>query len=107
MAAHKEGKVETYFKEQVEAHGGITRKAKWLCRRGCPDQFWSFPKKQYDKVPDETYREAACGFAEIKAPGLPLQAHQQREIKKLKAAGVTVYVLDSFEAVDAFIRRET
>ena len=109
MAAHKEGKIETYFKEQVEAHGGITRKAKWLCRRGCPDQFWSFPVIHYknpDPLAGEPYREAACGFAEIKAPGQPLQAHQDREIGKLKSAGVTVYVIDSREAVDAFIRRE-
>lgn len=99
MAASKEGKVETYFKEQVEAHGGITRKAKWLCRRGCPDQFWAFPART-------AAPRAPNGFAEIKAPGQPLQAHQDREIKKLKAAGVTVYVIDSFEAVDNFIRRE-
>lgn len=96
MASHKEGKIETYFKEQVELHGGITRKAKWLCRRGCPDQFWSF------STPNGT----ASGFAEIKAFGEPLAAHQDREIKKLRAAGVTVYVIDSMPAVDAFIRKE-
>jgi len=107
MAAHKEGKVETYFKEQVEAHGGITRKAKWLCRRGCPDQFWSFPEYRYKNPdPGQPVRPARFGLAEIKAPGLPLQPHQDREIKKLKAAGVTVYVIDSHEGVDAFIRRE-
>lgn len=94
MAAHKEGKVETYFKEQVAAAGGLSRKAKWLCRRGCPDQFWTFPGKN-------------CGLAEIKPEGVPLKPHQEREIRKLRAAGVTVYVLDSFEAVDGFIRRET
>ncbi len=96
MAAHKEGKVETYFKEQVEAHGGITRKAKWLCRRGCPDQFWAFPRGL----------GGGNGFAEIKAPGEPLAPHQHREILKLKAAGVSVYWIDSFAAVDEFIRRE-
>jgi hypothetical protein len=98
MAKHKEGKVEDYFKEQVAAHGGTTRKAKWLCRRGCPDQFWTFPKGLGGSN--------GIGFAEIKAPGLPLAPHQDREIEKLKAVGVTVYVLDSFEAVDHFIRRE-
>ena len=106
MAAHKEGKVETYFREQVEAHGGVARKAKWLCRRGCPDQFWAFPARS-----GEVYRvgvnvAASNGFAEIKAEGKPLAAHQAREIAKLKAAGVVVYVIDSFAAVDAFIRRE-
>ena len=94
MAARKEGKVETYFKAQVAAAGGITRKAKWLCRRGCPDQFWSFPACRY-------------GLAEIKAPGEPLAAHQEREIRKLRALGVNVVVLSSFEDVDYFIRSMT
>lgn len=92
MAKRKEGKVEDYFIAQVKAHGGLTRKAKWLCRRGCPDQFFAFPK--------------SFGMAEIKSPGGALEPHQAREIARLKAAGVTVYVLDSFEAVDNFIERE-
>lgn len=99
MASHKEGKVETYFKEQVEKHGGITRKAKWLCRRGCPDQFWAFPKGLGESNGN--------GFAEVKAEGEPLAPHQAREIQKLKSAGVTVYVIDTFAGVDAFIRRES
>lgn len=90
MAARKEGKVETYFKDQVSAAGGFTRKARWLCRRGCPDQFWTLG--------------GAYGFAEIKAPGEPLRAHQTREIARLRNAGVTVAVLSSFEDVDFFIR---
>lgn len=94
MAQHKEGKVENYFKAQVKAAGGLSRKARWLCRRGCPDQFWAFAGKRN-------------GLAEIKPPGVPLKAHQAREIKRLHDAGVTVYVLDSEEAVDLFIKRET
>lgn len=93
MAHHKEGKIEAYFVEQVELHGGMTRKARWLCRRGCPDRFWAFPRGQQ-------------GFAEIKAPGEAPRPHQAREIKKLVAAGVKSYVIDSFAAVDEFIRRE-
>ena len=105
MAKHKEGKVETYFKEQVEKHGGITRKAKWLCRRGCPDQFWAFPARSGSIYRVGVNFVAENGLAEIKAPGEPLAPHQSREIAKLKSAGVTVEVLDSFEAVDKFIRR--
>ncbi len=101
MAAHREGKVESYFKEQVAAAGGLTRKAKWLCRRGCPDQFYSFPSKVRAGCDDRN------GLAEIKAPGEPLAAHQEREIKKLRAAGVNVVVLSSFEDVDYFIRSMT
>lgn len=90
MAKHKEGKVETYFKEQVEAYGGETRKARWLCRRGAPDQFWMLG--------------GHYGFAEIKAPGKPLQPHQEREIKRLRKQRVMVYVIDTTDGVDDFIR---
>lgn len=91
MAKRREGKVEDYFKAQVAAAGGITRKAKWLCRRGCPDQFWAV-------------RGGASGFAEIKAEGGVLDPHQAREIAKLRAAGLRVDVLSTFEEVDAFVK---
>lgn len=114
MAAHKEGKVETYFKEQVEQHGGLTRKARWLCRRGCPDQFWAFPSKSEKAAGAGSYegkvvlmiRAAKSGFAEIKND-TPLSPHQDREIRRLRAAGVEVVVLSSFEDVDYFIRSHT
>lgn len=91
MAASKEGKVERYFKEQVEAAGGITRKAKWLCRRGCPDQFWAVPG-------------GPSGFVEIKAPNCVLDAHQAREIARLRSCGVRVDVLSTSEEVDHFVK---
>lgn len=95
MAKHKEGKVEAYFVEQVEAKDGVTRKVTWIGRRGCPDRFWAFGRLG-----------ARCGFAEIKSPEGRLDPHQAREIKRLTEAGVTVYVIDSFEAVDKFLERE-
>ena len=94
MAHHKEGKVERYFVEQVKAAGGTTRKAQWIGRRGCPDQFYAFSGGRY-------------GFAEMKAPGGKLDGHQEREIARLRALGVTVVVLSSLEDVDAFIRSYT
>lgn len=97
MAAHKEGKIEAYFVEQVEAHGGITRKARWLCRRGCPDRFWAFRGTQG--------RGSSNGLAEIKPPGQPLKPHQWRETNRLSEMGVEVVVIDSFEAVDLFVKR--
>ena len=109
MARHKEGKVETYFVEQVELYGGITRKAQWIGRRGCPDRFWAFPP-----TPTPTWKALSegkvlptrCGFAEIKSPDGRLDPHQEREIKRLRTAAVVVVVLSSFEDVDDFIRRE-
>ena len=89
MARHKEGVIEREFVQRVQAAGGITRKAQWIGLRGCPDQFWALGGR--------------CGFAEIKAPGEKPEAHQQREIDRLRAKGVNVYVIDSVEAVDRFI----
>lgn len=94
MAHHKEGKVERYFVEQVKAAGGITRKAQWIGRRGCLDQFFAFSGGRY-------------GFAELKAPGGKPDGHQDREIKRLRALGVAVYVLTSSDEVDWFIRSYT
>ena len=109
MAHHKEGKIETYFCEQVELHGGLVRKSQWVGRRGCPDRFWAFPVKDWDlpetrAVTDGPYREECSGFAEIKAPGCKPDAHQQREIARLRASGVTVWVIDSLEKVNEFIQ---
>lgn len=92
MSRTREGKIEQYFKDEVARHGGLTRKAKWLCRRGCPDQFWAFPGKRH-------------GLAEIKHHAAP-DPHQQREIAKLLGAGVPVRVISSFDDVDNFIRSE-
>jgi Holliday junction resolvase-like predicted endonuclease len=90
MAKHKEGKVEDYLAEQVEKHGGTIRKARWLCRRGCPDRYVSFPGGRQ-------------GFVEVKAPGLPLQSHQAREIERLRAAGTTAVVVDNYDAIDLLV----
>lgn len=94
MARTKEGKVEAYFKARVKAHGGLSRKTKWLCRRGAPDEFWAFPGKR-------------SGFAEIKPPDRRyLDPHQEREHTKLRAAGVICYLIASEEDVDRFIEKE-
>ena len=90
----RERDVESYFVRQVEAAGAFTRKCRWLCRRGAPDRY-------------------AFGFingdawCEIKRPGEKPDAHQQRELNRMRAAGLRVYVLDSFEAVDRFIEEMT
>lgn len=95
MAARKEGKVERYFTEQVKAAGGMTRKAQWIGRRGCPDQFFAFSGGRY-------------GFAELKFEDKGgLSGHQTREIKRLRDLGVAVYVLTTTEDVDWFIRSYT
>lgn len=85
-----EGKVEAYLVKRVKATGGAIRKLRWLCRRGAPDRFawWVFPR---------------FAFVEVKRPGGELEAHQEREIARLRKAGFTVYVIDSLEGVEQFI----
>ena len=90
MAA--ESKLETYLKDEVRRRKGATRKVKWIGRRGAPDEMvwvpgWKFPK-----------------LAETKAPGLPLEDHQRREHKRLKAMGFKCVKLDSKEDIDKFLR---
>ena len=90
MGAEK--KAEDHFVARIEEDGGEVRKLQWIGRRGAPDRFAAVYYWH--------------GFAEIKAPGEPLQDHQEREIERLISLGVNVVVLDSVEAVDRFIARE-
>ena len=90
MAAHKEGKIERYLVEQVERNGGLIRKAQWAGRRGCPDRYVAF-------------KGGKRGFVEVKAPGEKLEAHQAREIERLRAADVLVGVVNNYDAVDLLI----
>lgn len=92
MAKHKEGKVEDYLVREVEAHGGTIRKAKWLCRRGCPDRFVAFPG-------------GLSGFVEVKAPGGSLASHQVREIERLRNAGVLAVVVANDADVDLLVSK--
>lgn len=88
----RESKVEAYFKRRVEETGGITRKARWLCRRGCPDRWVGWP----------AYK--TTGWVELKKPATPqAEAHQAREHAKLRSCGEQVSVLATIEAVDTYI----
>lgn len=90
MNKPRESRIESYFVEQVTAARGLTRKCRWLCRRGAPDRYAALGRWQ--------------GFVELKAPGCKPDAHQAREIERLRNARVNVIVIDSFEAVDAFVK---
>lgn len=89
-----EGKVETYLKLRVKQTGGRHRKLRWLSRNGAPDQFIWWPG------PD-------IYLVEVKRPNGPLRKLQEVEHKRLRADGFKVFVIDSKEAVDAFIMLAT
>lgn len=95
----KESKVEAYLKERAEAHGALVRKLAYLGRKGASDRMvvwstgWRCPP--------------AIDFVELKAPGKKPDHHQEREHARLRALGCNVFVLDSIEAVDAYIASRT
>lgn len=89
----RERTVEGYLKEQVEASGGIIRKAMWIGRRGCPDRWCGWPSTK------------RSGWVETKKPLTPhAEAHQAREHARLRSCGERVDVLATFEQVDEYVK---
>jgi len=93
----RESDIEIYLRKQVELAGGFVRKARWVAVDGCPDRFIAL----------KDGRQLWC---ELKAPGLaakfPSNAHerqQHREHERMRAAGLTVLIIDSKAAIDALL----
>lgn len=68
---------------KAELAGWICRKCQWIGRRGAPDRLFA--------------RAGRLMFIEFKDSGKPLEPHQEREILRLKSAGIEVYVVDSVQ----------
>lgn len=101
----RESKVEAYLKERAEAHGALVRKLAYLGRKGAPDRMviWGERYRVGGVFPSPT----EIDFVELKAPGKKPDHHQEREHARLRALGCNVFVLDSIEAVDAYIASRT
>lgn len=84
-----EGKIVEYLKRQTKAAGGTTRKVSWVGHTGAPDQLVLLPD--------------VAAFVECKAPGKRPTKVQEREIARLKASGMEVFVVDSKESVDCML----
>lgn len=104
MPKGPEAKVEAYLVEQVEARGALTRKLKWIGRRGAADRLvvWEGPIGSHEQVPARG--SARIDFVEVKRLGEVPEDLQAREINRLRALGANVFVLDSVEAVDAYVK---
>ncbi|MBJ9686827.1 VRR-NUC domain-containing protein [Burkholderia vietnamiensis] len=83
--------VETYLVDRVRAAGGDAYKFSSPARVSVPDRIVIFP-------PARVY------FVELKRPGGKPTRGQVREHERLRALGCDVRVIDSREAVDAFVR---
>ncbi len=76
----------------MELTGGITRKAQWIARDGCPDRWCGWPTTK------------RSGWVEVKGDGGVLSGHQAREIERLRACGQRVDVIDTLEDVDRYVK---
>lgn len=86
-----EADVENYLCSQVTKAGGEVRKAEWIGRKHCPDRRVMHPKLQ-------------C-WVECKRPGGKLRPGQVREVDRMRRLGETVFVVTTFDEVDALIAR--
>ncbi len=90
--------VEAYLKKRVLEAGGTARK--WVSpgHIGVPDQIVIWPIKMGAKLVVPMYH-----LIETKAPLGRVKSHQVREHKRLRKLGCTVLVLNTKEAVDAYV----
>jgi hypothetical protein len=86
----KESVVEDYLVRRVVANGGEVRKVRWIGRRGAPDRRVMLPGR--------------CFWVELKAPGVPPEAHQAREHKRMRAMGEDVRIIDSIKGVNECLK---
>lgn len=88
----RESEIESYFKRRVKEEGGEVRKLQWVNHRGATDQLAMLNGPH---------------FVELKAPGKKPEPHQAREHERMRKHGLKVYVIDTLEGVDLFIKEIT
>lgn len=89
-----EADIERYLVKQAKLRGAEVRKVAWPGRRGAPDRVLMLPGGR-------------VVWVELKSPGLaatfPSNAHerqQDREHRRMRRAGQSVYVADSYAGVN-------
>lgn len=98
----RERDIERHLVKRVKEANGEIRKVKWIGRRGAPDRivmlpdFWWHCRAPFVGTPGPL-------FVELKAPGLVAEPHQRREHVRMRDCHCRVYVLDSVEAIDAWL----
>lgn len=75
--------------DYAEAQGFVSRKMVYAGRRGCRDR--------------DFYGFGHILPVEFKRKGKPLDAHQDKERRRLAEAGVKVHVVDDYEAFVALV----
>jgi hypothetical protein len=86
----REREIEQYFIRRVREAGGLQRKFVSPGHRGVPDRICVFNGK--------------IRFVELKAPGEIPDSHQWREIVALQSKGCVVWIIDTKDMVDIFVK---
>jgi len=84
------GKLQAYLRKQIEALGGEYRKVQWEGRVGCPDCYVWLPDGRY-------------AWIEVKAGRDRLSKLQEVEMKRMRAAGLAVFIVKTEADVDWLI----
>jgi hypothetical protein len=87
----REKQIETKLKREVKRIGGLALKFTSPGNAGVPDRIVLLPNGN-------------VVFAELKAPGKNLRPLQIKRKEQLETLGFKVYIIDSYEKVDAFIQ---
>ena len=90
----RESKVEEHLVKRVKALGGEVRKVGWIGRANAPDRLVLLPDRW------RPCRAPWHPLIELKRPTKGATKAQAREHERLRAAGFTVLVLNSIEAID-------
>jgi len=87
----QEKQIEARLRRDVRSFGGFALKFISPGMTGVPDRLVLLPSGR-------------VVFVELKAPGRKLAPLQQKRKKQLEALGFKVYVIDSYQAVEDFMR---
>ena len=87
---HREKQIEARIIKRAREHGGIAFKFTSPGRRAVPDRLLVVPCFAFGLQP----------FVEAKRPGQVPTSSQEREHKRIRKAGGTVFVVDTYEKVD-------
>lgn len=86
----REKQIEARIVKRAREHGGTAYKFTSPGRRAVPDRLLVVPCFMFGMQP----------FVEAKRPGEKPTPSQEREHKKIRAAGGTVFVVDTYEKID-------
>ncbi len=89
MKKLRESDIERYFIRRVKEEGGDTRKVKWIGRPHAPDRI-AFLNGSH--------------WVEIKRPGGFVRLGQVREFFRMKELGAPVWILDTYEAIERWLK---